>query len=195
MRRDAAHTVHPLAGQGLNLGIADAEALAQALAEAVEVGADVGGGGVLARFNEAQYARNTAMLMGMDVIKRLFSSSVGGMPLTHWPALRSLGLHAINLAPGLKAALAGVAMGDPVPVFDTLRGVVGSMATAVNARTTPGHGGVAAGPDLQGAAAQVAAQVGEAVKAGQTVATTVAERIAAAIRQGPPGPWGGAGGR
>jgi hypothetical protein len=173
--------VHPLAGQGLNLGIADAEALALALAEAVEVGADVGGGGVLSRFNEAQYARNTALLAGIDLIRRLFSSSLAGVPLVHWPALRSLGLHALNLAPGVKAALAGVAVGDPLPAFNAWKGLSGVAA---------GAGG---GPDLPGAAAQVAAHVGEAVRAGQTVATNVAERIAAAIKQGPPGPWGGGG--
>ncbi|OQU94003.1 hypothetical protein CLAIMM_00429 [Cladophialophora immunda] len=58
---DAAHTVHPLAGQGLNLGLADAAALADTVAYAVEHGMDIGDGFALERYNAERFGRGLVM--------------------------------------------------------------------------------------------------------------------------------------
>jgi 2-octaprenylphenol hydroxylase len=92
---DAAHAIHPLAGQGVNLGFLDAAALAAALDEARERGRDVGGLWALRRYERARRGENMLMLGAMDAFKRLFSNDVP--PLA---ALRSAGLTAADrLAP------------------------------------------------------------------------------------------------
>lgn len=69
---DAAHSVHPLAGQGLNLGIADAECLATVLLEALESGADVGSLNTLNEYGRRQAPSNLVKMAGFDTLKRLF---------------------------------------------------------------------------------------------------------------------------
>ena len=62
---DAAHAVHPLAGQGLNLGLADCAALAEALEAAVQTGGDVGCVAVLRQYERPAMASNALMLAGL----------------------------------------------------------------------------------------------------------------------------------
>lgn len=71
---DAAHAVHPLAGQGVNLGFLDAAALAAVLEEARGGGRDLGSLAVLRRFERWRRGDNLGMLAAMDGFKRLFSN-------------------------------------------------------------------------------------------------------------------------
>lgn len=71
---DAAHRVHPLAGQGVNLGYADAEALAQVIADAAGKRRDYGERYILEGYERARRAPNRIMLMAMDAFKRSFGS-------------------------------------------------------------------------------------------------------------------------
>lgn len=88
---DAAHAVHPLAGQGVNLGFLDAAALAAALDEALERRRDIGGLWALRRYERARRGENMLMLGAMDGFKRMFSNALP--PLA---ALRSAGLSAVD---------------------------------------------------------------------------------------------------
>ena len=88
---DAAHAVHPIAGQGLNLGFKDAAALTQVIAEAARRGEDIGSLDVLRRYERWRRFDNTAMGLGMDAINRLFSND-----LTPVRALRGMGLGIVN---------------------------------------------------------------------------------------------------
>jgi len=69
---DAAHTVHPMAGQGLNLGLGDAQALAQAIDKAAKAGLDFGDPQVLAAYETDRRRHNTAMALSFDTLHRLF---------------------------------------------------------------------------------------------------------------------------
>jgi 2-octaprenylphenol hydroxylase len=84
---NAAHAIHPLAGQGLNLGVSDAAALAEVLLEAHGAGQDIGELGVLRRYERWRKADNVAVMAAMDGFKRLFSNDNGALRL-----LRNLGL-------------------------------------------------------------------------------------------------------
>lgn len=104
---DAAHAVHPLAGQGVNLGMADATCLAQALAAGAAVGRDPGDGAVLAAEYEAPARRaNTGMMAALELLWRGFGVQA---PLPG--AARAAGLGLLNAAPPLKNAIMRYAMG------------------------------------------------------------------------------------
>ncbi|KAI0482853.1 hypothetical protein GGR56DRAFT_685936 [Xylariaceae sp. FL0804] len=105
---DAAHTIHPLAGQGLNQGQGDAAALAAALAGAAAHGADLGARWALEPYAAARYAPNHALLGVCDKLHRLYAAGPGS-PLV---PLRSWGLRALNAAPPLKAFLMRQAAGE-----------------------------------------------------------------------------------
>ncbi|WP_233560014.1 FAD-dependent oxidoreductase [Oleomonas cavernae] len=94
---DAAHAVHPIAGQGLNLGLRDIAALAEVLADGKRLGLDPGDGEVLARYE--RWRRTDSLIMGsvMDGLNRLFSNDAAPVRL-----MRDLGLAAVNRLPGLK---------------------------------------------------------------------------------------------
>lgn len=94
---DAAHTIHPLAGQGLNQGQGDAAALVQTISHAVRTGQDIGSTLALESYNSERYAENNAMLGVCDKLHRLYS--VGSGPLV---GIRSLGLTAVNAMGPLK---------------------------------------------------------------------------------------------
>lgn len=92
---DAAHSLHPLAGQGVNLGFLDAAALAAALDDARAERRDIGGLWALRRYERARRGDNQLMLTAMDGFKRLFSNRL--LPLA---AVRSAGLSLVDrLAP------------------------------------------------------------------------------------------------
>jgi 2-octaprenyl-6-methoxyphenol hydroxylase len=94
---DAAHGVHPIAGQGLNLGLRDVAALAQVLIEAARRGEDIGAIDVLERYQRWRRFDATALALGMDSVNRLFSND---NPVLR--AGRDLGLGIVNAVPGLR---------------------------------------------------------------------------------------------
>jgi ubiquinone biosynthesis monooxygenase Coq6 len=94
---DAAHTIHPLAGQGLNQGQGDAAALVRTISHAVQTGQDIGSTLALESYNSEQYAANNAMLGVCDKLHRLYSVESG--PIV---GLRSLGLRAVDAMGPLK---------------------------------------------------------------------------------------------
>jgi len=94
---DAAHGVHPIAGQGLNLGLRDVGALAQVLVEAARRGEDIGALDVLERYERWRRFDSTTLALGMDTVNRLFSND---NPILR--AGRDLGLGLVNALPGLR---------------------------------------------------------------------------------------------
>ncbi len=100
---DAAHGVHPIAGQGLNLGLRDAQALLSLLAGAP----DCGDAALLAAYQAARRPANMAMLLATDALDRLFSTSNPVLRLA-----RDLGLAAVERMPGLKRRFMLTAMGE-----------------------------------------------------------------------------------
>lgn len=70
---DAAHSIHPLAGQGVNLGLLDAAALAEVIVDAQLAGRAIGSASVLARYQRWRRADNAIMLQAMDTIQQVFS--------------------------------------------------------------------------------------------------------------------------
>lgn len=94
---DAAHGIHPIAGQGLNLGFKDAAALAEVVVEADRLGEDIGAIDVLERYQ--QWRRFDTLQMGIttDVLNRLFSNDFG--PLR---AVRDIGLGFVERMPRMK---------------------------------------------------------------------------------------------
>ena len=103
---DAAHGVHPIAGQGLNLGLRDVAALAQVLIEAARRGEDIGAADVLERYQRWRRFDATALAMGMDSVNRLFSNDSSILR-----AGRDLGLGIVNAIPGLRRAFMRQAAG------------------------------------------------------------------------------------
>ena len=103
---DAAHTIHPLAGQGLNQGQGDAAALVRTISHAVQTGQDIGSVLALESYNSERYAENNAMLGVCDKLHRIYS--VGSGPIV---GLRSLGLRAVDAMGPLKGFLMNRAAG------------------------------------------------------------------------------------
>lgn len=104
---DAAHTIHPLAGQGINLGFLDAQALAQEILHAAQRGLSVADASVLARYQRGRKSDNVAMLAAMEGFKRLFGAQQ--LPL-RW--LRNAGLNWVDRSALLKRAFIRQAMGS-----------------------------------------------------------------------------------
>jgi len=94
---DAAHAMHPIAGQGLNLGLRDVAALAEVVTEAARLGLDHGDGAVLRRYQRWRRFDAFTMLLMTDGLNRLFSNNFGPVRLA-----RSLGLGMVNGLPPLK---------------------------------------------------------------------------------------------
>lgn len=103
---DAAHVVHPLAGQGANLGFMDAAALAQVLGEADREGRDIGSSRVLRRYERWRKGDNLGTLWAMDGFKQLFSNDD-----TILAKIRNAGFTVFNRIPPLKQAAMKKAMG------------------------------------------------------------------------------------
>ena len=103
---DAAHTIHPLAGQGVNLGLADVASLISVVTEALNNKKDIGDLRVLRRYERWRRADNRSMLLAMDGLKRLFGSE-----LTAVKDLRGLGLNLTNKLTPLKNLIMQQAMG------------------------------------------------------------------------------------
>ncbi len=103
---DAAHGIHPIAGQGLNLGLRDAIALSDLLIAARNAGTDLGAPNLLSRFQRARRADTVSMLLATDGLDRLFSTANPAIR-----AARLLGIAAVHRLPALKYAFMRQAMG------------------------------------------------------------------------------------
>lgn len=94
---DAAHLIHPIAGQGLNLGLKDVAALAETIVDAARLGLDPGTADVLETYEQARRFDTVAMGAVTDGLNRLFSNDVTPVRLA-----RDLGLGLVDRLPGLK---------------------------------------------------------------------------------------------
>lgn len=103
---DAAHTIHPLAGQGINLGLADVAVLAQEIAAGCARGESPGALTLLARYQRRRKGDNLLMMAAMDGFKRLFEQTA---PPLRW--LRNAGMRGVDRLPPLKQQLMRHAMG------------------------------------------------------------------------------------
>ncbi|MEX1033343.1 MAG: UbiH/UbiF/VisC/COQ6 family ubiquinone biosynthesis hydroxylase [Cellvibrionaceae bacterium] len=103
---DAAHTIHPLAGQGVNLGLLDAEALAGEIERALQRGIPLSDYSLLRRYQRRRKGANLGMMALMEGFKRLFGSRDPGLHLA-----RNMGVRQVNNLPALKKVLARRAMG------------------------------------------------------------------------------------
>lgn len=88
---DSAHGIHPLAGQGLNLGLKDCAALAECVADGMGLGLDAGDVSILERYQRWRRFDNVTMALGMEFFDKLFSNDI-----TPLRAARGLGLAAVN---------------------------------------------------------------------------------------------------
>ena len=103
---DAAHGIHPIAGQGLNLGFRDVIALSDLVIAAVQAGADPGAAALLAQYQKRRRPDNLLMLAATDVLDRLFSTD---NPLLR--AARDVGIAGVHRMPRLKRLFMRQAMG------------------------------------------------------------------------------------
>ena len=104
---DAAHAIHPIAGQGLNLGLRDVAALAEAVVDAARLGLDPGGPEALQRYQSWRRFDSLAVAAVTDGLNRLFSNDLAPVRLA-----RDLGLAAVDRMPGLKRFFMRTAMGS-----------------------------------------------------------------------------------
>jgi 2-octaprenyl-6-methoxyphenol hydroxylase len=114
---DAAHVIHPIAGQGLNLGLRDVAALAECVVEAARLGLDPGGPEVLARYERWRRFDTAAMGLMTDALNRLFSNRSDALKFA-----RDVGLGIVDRASPLKEFLAAEAAGLTGEVPRLLRG-------------------------------------------------------------------------
>lgn len=103
---DAAHAVHPLAGQGANLGLQDAAMLADVVADALSRGVHPGERRVLRRYERARKGDNATMVHGLTALNRLFASN---LPLTS--ELRRAGMQLFNLSGPIRERVVERAIG------------------------------------------------------------------------------------
>ena len=94
---DAAHVIHPIAGQGLNMGLRDAAALAEAVIDSARLGIDVGAVSVLERYQRWRRFDTMAMGIATDGLNRLFSNNSDVLRL-----VRDMGLGLVDRMPNLK---------------------------------------------------------------------------------------------
>ncbi len=103
---NAAHAIHPLAGQGLNIGVSDIAALAEVLLETRQKKGDIGELVALRRYERWRKADNVAVMAAMDGFKRLFSNDIGPLKL-----LRNVGLTLADHSGPVKNAMMRRALG------------------------------------------------------------------------------------
>ena len=116
---DAAHGVHPLAGQGLNLGIRDAAALAEVIIDARRLGLDIGSPHVLSRYERWRRVDNALFATSMDVLNRLFSNDIAPLKFA-----RRAGIDIVDAIKPLKRFFMSRAGGEAGNLPKLLRGEV-----------------------------------------------------------------------
>ncbi|WP_374394504.1 FAD-dependent monooxygenase [Sphingopyxis sp.] len=104
---DAAHGIHPIAGQGLNLGLRDVAALAEVLVEGARLGLDLGDAALLARYQRWRGLDSLMVSLATDGLTRLF-----GIPGRTASAVRRAGLGAVQRMPMLKRFFMDEARGE-----------------------------------------------------------------------------------
>ncbi len=114
---DAAHTLHPIAGQGFNLGLRDVAALAEALVDARRLGLDLGSTAVLERYERWRRFDNQVLIAVTDALNRLFSNDAAPV---RW--IRDIGIAAVDRMPPLKRFFMRHAMGTVGNLPRLLRG-------------------------------------------------------------------------
>jgi 2-octaprenyl-6-methoxyphenol hydroxylase len=114
---DAAHVIHPIAGQGLNLGLRDVAALAETIVDAARLGLDFGAGNVLERYQRWRRFDTMAMGIATDGLNRLFSNRSDALRL-----VRDVGLGLVDRLPALKRLFIREAAGLVGDVPKLLRG-------------------------------------------------------------------------
>jgi len=103
---DAAHGLHPIAGQGYNLGVRDIAALVEVLVDAKRLGLDIGAADTLERYARWRRADNLTMVAATDLLNRLFSNDIKPLRL-----VRDIGLAAVHRVPPLRRFFVRHAMG------------------------------------------------------------------------------------
>jgi len=116
---DAAHVIHPIAGQGLNMGLKDVAALAEVIVDAARLGLDPGGADVLQRYQRWRRFDTMAMGFATDGLNRLFSNRSDVLRL-----IRDVGLGLVDRVPNLKRLFIREAAGLIGEVPKLLRGEV-----------------------------------------------------------------------
>lgn len=114
---DSAHGIHPIAGQGLNMGLRDAAAFAQVVGEGLRLGLDIGAPEVLDRYQRWRGFDNFQVAAATDVLNRLF-----GLPGETMKRVRGLGLAAVGKVPPLKQFFMQEARGATGDLPQLLRG-------------------------------------------------------------------------
>jgi 2-octaprenyl-6-methoxyphenol hydroxylase len=114
---DAAHIIHPIAGQGLNMGLRDVAALAEAIVDAARLGLDPGGGPVLERYQRWRRFDTMAMGLATDGLNRLFSNRSDVLRLA-----RDIGLGVVQRLPAVKSFFIREAAGLTGEVPKLLKG-------------------------------------------------------------------------
>jgi len=114
---DAAHIIHPIAGQGLNMGLRDVAALAEAVADAARLGLDIGAPDVLERYQRWRRFDTAMMGVATDGLNRLFSNRSDVLRL-----IRDVGLGLVECMPPLKRLFIRAAAGFTGDVPKLLRG-------------------------------------------------------------------------
>lgn len=116
---DAAHGIHPIAGQGLNLGFRDVAALVEVLVEGKRLGLDLGDAQLLARYERWRGLDTFAVAFATDSLTRLF-----GLPGRTASAVRRFGISAVNAIPPLKDRFMAEARGEAGVLPKLLQGVM-----------------------------------------------------------------------
>lgn len=102
---DAAHSLHPLAGQGVNLGLRDAQVLGEEIGRACRRGIPLSDSSILKRYERRRQGHNMAAMVTMEAFKRLFAAEA---PALRW--LRNAGMSLVNEQAWLKKRLAALAI-------------------------------------------------------------------------------------
>jgi len=122
---DAAHTVHPMAGQGLNMGLGDAQALAETIDEAILEGADIGSKLALNPYPRKRYLTNHNIMSFIDKLHKLYAMET--KPVV-WA--RSTGVEILNELPSIKGAMMGTAGAGEGKAFGSRTSFWNGVATA-----------------------------------------------------------------
>ena len=104
---DAAHSIHPLAGQGMNLGLMDVTALAELMTNQLEQGQEIDQPQMLQQYQRWRKSEAQSLILAMETFKRGFS---GAAPLPKF--LRSIGMNVLNSQPLLKKKIMALALGN-----------------------------------------------------------------------------------